>query len=145
MTIAEQVKRSYTFGDTSRYASAGRGQESEFSHEKVAAVLEPRVDELCEYIKECIDHSGLHLDGSVNNIYLTGGGLEMMVGGRDYLSKQLQCTVRSVKDKATKFNKPYYSSALGLIDLVFGSLEDREGTQGFFGKISAFFHNLLRG
>lgn len=36
-------------------------------------MLEPRVDEIAEMIKECIDESGMKLS-DWSNIYLTGGG-----------------------------------------------------------------------
>ena len=142
MATAEQLKRSYTFDGAQQTASSP--QDANFSHEKVAEVLEPRVDELCEYIKECIEHSGVRLD-NWSNVYLTGGGLALMNGGRAYLSAQLGRAVRATSPKAAKFNSPVYSSALGLIDLVFGSLEDQEEGVGVMGKISAFFRNLLKG
>ena len=143
MDEAEQIKRSYSFQDLEGEAPE-REHEGRFSHEKIATVLEPRVDELAEMIKECIDHCGVRIDGW-SNIYLTGGGLSQMVGGRAYLSERLGRTVRALPTKAAKFNSPGYSSALGLIDLVFGTLEAQEASMGLFARISAFFRRVVKG
>ncbi|MDR3052180.1 MAG: cell division protein FtsA [Oscillospiraceae bacterium] len=148
MDIAEQVKRAYSFDTAGQNVGASGTSTNRvaegYPHDKVAPVLEPRVDELCEFIKDALDHSGVHLD-SWSNIYLTGGGLAMINGGRAYLSAQLDRTVRAPAPKAAKFNSPVYSSALGLIDLVFGSLEAQEEAQGVFDKTAMFFRNLLKG
>ena len=65
--------------------SMGEGVKQEsFTQEDVAAVLEPRVDEIADMIKTCIDESGIKM-GNWSAIFLTGGGLALNRGGRDYL------------------------------------------------------------
>ena len=145
MAQCEQIKRSYVFNinaDEKQEAIAENGQSETFSHEQVARVLEPRVDEIAEMIQECIDHSGVRL-GSWSNIYLTGGGIAPMNGGRVYLSNQLGRAVRQPAAKTAKLNSPIYSSALGLVDLVFETIETSEEEGSVVGKISSFFQNLL--
>lgn len=144
MATAEQIKRSYAFQVAGAGVVTEQPQPGEPTHEDVARVLEPRVDELSEMIKDCLDHCGVRMD-SWSNIYLTGGGVAMMSGGRQYLSTQLGRTVRAPAAKAAKFNSPAYSSALGLIDLVFGSLEAQEESQGMLAKASTFFRKVIKG
>lgn len=142
MAQCEQIKRGYVFntsGEDKREATEGG---EAFTHEQVARVLEPRVDEIAEMIQDCIDHSGVRL-GSWSNIYLTGGGIAPMNGGRVYLSNQLGRAVRQPAAKTAKLNSPIYSSALGLVDLVFETLESSEEENSLLGKASSFFQKLL--
>ena len=144
MTQAEQIKRSYSFQPSGADIGELRTPVGQPDREEIARVLEPRVDEISEYIRDCLDHCGVPLD-SWSNIYLTGGGLAMMPGGRSYLSAQLGRTVRAPSPKAAKFNSPIYSSALGLIDLVFGSLESQEEASTPLSKVSGFFRKIVKG
>ena len=142
MAQCEQIKRGYvlnTSGEDKQEAAEGG---EAFTHEQVARVLEPRVDEIAEMIQDCIDHSGVRL-GSWSNIYLTGGGIAPMNGGRVYLSNQLGRAVRQPAAKTAKLNSPIYSSALGLVDLVFETLESSEEENSLLGKASSFFQKLL--
>lgn len=142
MAQCEQIKRGYVFNTSGEdKQEAAEGGEA-FTHEQVARVLEPRVDEIAEMIQDCIDHSGVRL-GSWSNIYLTGGGIAPMNGGRVYLSNQLGRAVRQPAAKTAKLNSPIYSSALGLVDLVFETLESSEEENSLLGKASSFFQKLL--
>ena len=142
MAQCEQIKRGYVFNTSGEdKQEAAEGGEA-FTHEQVARVLEPRVDEIAEMIQDCIDHSGVRL-GSWSNIYLTGGGSAPMNGGRVYLSNQLGRAVRQPAAKTAKLNSPIYSSALGLVDLVFETLESSEEENSLLGKASSFFQKLL--
>ncbi len=144
MAQCEQIKRGYVFNTSGedKQETAEGGQGETFTHEQVARVLEPRVDEIAEMIQDCIDHSGVRL-GSWSNIYLTGGGIAPMNGGRVYLSNQLGRAVRQPAAKTAKLNSPIYSSALGLVDLVFETLESSEEENSLLGKASSFFQKLL--
>ncbi len=144
MAQCEQIKRGYVFNTSGedKQETAEGGQGETFTHEQVARVLEPRVDEIAEMIQDCIDHSGVRL-GSWSNIYLTGGGIAPMNGGRVYLSNQLGRAVRQPAAKTAKLNSPIYSSALGLVDLVFETLESSEEENSLLGKVSSFFQKLL--
>lgn len=141
MQMAEQIKRSYIFGmpgGDNIEAIGDNGRTLSFSREDVARVLEPRVDEVAEEVREELNHSGVRL-GSWSNVYLTGGGLALMRGGREYLSAQLERPVRAPSPKAAKLNSPVYSSALGLMDLVFETIEQQEERGGIFDKVKGLF------
>jgi cell division protein FtsA len=146
MAMAEQVKRGYSFGNSSGdtiEAVSDSGHPQSFAREDVARVLEPRVDEIAEMVRDCLEHSGVRL-GSWSNIYLTGGGIAMMRGGREYLSRQLERPVRAPAPKAAKLNSPIYSSALGLIDLVFETIEQQEENGGILDRARTTVRNLFR-
>ncbi len=141
MALAEQVKRSYIFGmpGGDNISIIGEnGKSMSFSRDDVGKVLEPRVDEIAEQIREEINHSGVRL-GSWSNVYLTGGGLAMMRGGREYLSAQMERPIRAPSPKAAKLNSPVYSSALGLMDLVFETIEQQADSGGLFDKLKGLF------
>lgn len=141
MPMAEQIKRSYIFGmpgGDNIEAVGENGRAVSFSREDVGRVLEPRVDEIAEQIREELNGSGVRL-GSWSNVYLTGGGLSLMRGGREYLSAQLERPIRAPSPKAAKLNSPVYASALGLMDLVFETIEQQGESVGLFKKLLSLF------
>ncbi len=150
LASAEQIKREYVYGIStitqSYQVSSGEGVKSEtFTQEQVAEVLEPRVDEIAEMIKGCIEDSGVKL-GSWSTIYLTGGGLSLNRGGRDYLAGKLDRPVRETIKRTIKLSSPIYASAMGLMDLIIDTVESRSASAGgVSGGVKEFFRNLLGG
>ena len=141
MAVAEQIKRNYIFGmpgGDNIEAMLDNGRTESFERDAVARVLEPRVDEIAEEIRKNLDESGVRL-GSWSNVYLTGGGLALMRGGREYLASQLERPVRAPSPKAAKLNSPIYSSSLGLMDLVFETIEQQTEKSGLFDRVKGFF------
>ena len=141
MPMAEQIKRSHIFGvpgGDNIEVVGENGRMASFPREDVARVLEPRVDEIAESIREELNSSGVRL-GSWSNVYLTGGGLSLMRGGREYLSAQLERPIRAPSPKAAKLNSPVYASALGLMDLVFETIEQQNESAGLFDKVKNLF------
>ncbi len=142
LTAAEQIKRQYVFGlsagQTTFEAIGQSGTTETFTREKVEEVLEARADEICEQIKDAIKDSGVRL-GNWSPVYLTGGGLTINRGGRDYLAAKLDKPVRELPRKAVKLSSPAYSSALGLLDLIIDTLVNRSaptnGITGFFKSL----------
>ena len=147
---AEQIKREYVYGistiSQSYTVTGGDGVKADtFTQEQVTEVLEPRVDEIAEMIKECIDESGMKLS-DWSNIYLTGGGLSLNRGGRDYLAAKLEKPVRDTVKRTIKLSSPIYASAMGLMDLIIDTIESRNvPASGFSGGIKDFFRSLLGG
>ena len=84
--------------------------------------------------------------GSWSTIYLTGGGLSLNRGGRDYLSAKLEKPVRDTVKRTIKLSSPIYASAMGLMDLIIDTIEARNATSsGVAGGIKDFFKSLLGG
>lgn len=144
MVVCEKIKRGFVFGadDQVQEVVTESGKPESYTHEQVADVLEPRVDELCEMILECIESSGIRLTGE-SNLYLTGGGIAMMNGARIYISKKLGRTVRIASNRTAKLNSPIYSSVLGLADMVFDTLESNAESESIIEKITNFFSSLF--
>ena len=103
-------------------------------------VLEARAEEICEAIRDAIQDSGLKLS-KWSPIYLTGGGLAINRGGREYLAAKLERTVRELPRKAVKLSSPAYSSALGLLDLLIDTTASARASGGMGG----FFRSLFGG
>ena len=53
----------------------------------------------------------------------------MMRGGREYLASKLGRSVKVSMVKTAKLNSPLYASALGLVSLIFDSIEQQEGAE----------------
>jgi len=147
---AENIKRQYVYGlatpNTVYDVPGVDGQKPmSFPREKVAEIIEARVDEIAEEIIKAIDESGIKL-GNWSNIYLTGGGLAFNRGGKDYLSGKLEKPVRDTPKRTTKLNSHAFSSALGLLDLIIDTIEHQhQPAYGPLGKVKSFFRSLMGG
>ncbi|HPF87382.1 MAG TPA: cell division FtsA domain-containing protein [Candidatus Limiplasma sp.] len=149
LASAEQIKREYVYGVSGKNQSysvfMGEGVKHEaFTQEDVAAVLEPRVDEISDMIKTCIEESGIKT-GNWSAIFLTGGGLALNRGGRDYLSGRLGKPVRETVKRTIKLSSPIYASAMGLMDLIIDTVEARTAPSAATGGVKDFFKSLLGG
>ncbi|MGI6738676.1 MAG: cell division FtsA domain-containing protein [Christensenellales bacterium] len=142
---AEQIKRSFIFGSQNNQKAfeitGANGITQNFERSEVESKLMPRVDEICEAIDQAIKDSGIRL-GNWSSIYLTGGGLAINKGGREYLSDKLGRPVRELPRKAVKLSSPIYASALGLLDLIIDTRIEAAATSG---GVKAFFRKLLGG
>jgi len=141
---AENIKKAYVFG-----VSAGEetftepdrdGVNKTFTREEVAEVLEPRVEEIAEAIHDAVKGSGVRL-GSWSVAYLTGGGLAINRGAREFLSAKLDRPVRDLPRKTGKMSSPIYTSALGVLDVTIDTLINTNANRG----LRAFFNNLFGG
>jgi len=149
LASAEQIKREYVYGVSGKNqnysVSMGEGvKHKSFSQEEVATVLEPRVDEISDMIKNCIEESGIK-PGNWSAIFLTGGGLALNRGGRDYLSGRLEKPVRETVKRTIKLSSPVYASAMGLMDLIIDTVEARTAPNAASGGVKEFFRSLLNG
>lgn len=151
MKAAEQIKREYIFMPD-EFDPAGdpeviddRGQRLTFPRSLVQSIIENTVGELIGMIDLALKDCDRYL-AARSQVYVTGGGLAMMRGGREYLASKLGRSVRVSMAKAAKLNSPVFASTLGLVDLVFESIEQRTpqedtlpgrlagGIRGLFGK-----------
>lgn len=151
LPAAEQVKRAFIYGSSApvgqvyNVSTSDNGVAEEFTQEQVSEILEPRVEELAEAVDECIKHSGITL-GQWSTIYLTGGGISMNRGGREFLAGKLERPVREIPKRTMKLNSPIYSSSLGLMDLIIDTIEQQHApTPGILGAVKDFFRSLLGG
>ncbi|HPY94973.1 MAG TPA: cell division FtsA domain-containing protein [Clostridia bacterium] len=142
---AEQVKRGFEFGQSSTKNSfdvlLSNGATQTFTREKVSEILLPRADEIAEAIISAVKESGVRL-GNWSPVYLTGGGLAINKGGREYLSEKMERPVRELPRKAVKLSSAIYSSSLGLLDLI---IDTRNTANAGQSGLAGFFRGLLNG
>lgn len=145
MRAAEQIKRNYVFNpdefdqDTFAEVYDARGRRLTFPREVVRECVERSMDELCGLIDETLKSDALELLGARSQIYLTGGGIAMMRSAREYLAEKIGRPVKAAAPKTAKMNSPVYSSALGLMDLTFDSIERTDVQEdSFSSKLTGF-------
>ena len=140
LRAAEQIKRNYVFNpdefDENAFAEAidARGRRLTFPREEVRECIERSMNELCDMIDMTIKNDVIELMGPRSQVYLTGGGISLMRGARDYLAEKIDTPVKASAPKTAKMNSPVYSSALGLLDLTFDSIERHDSEDNSFGK-----------
>ncbi len=143
MAAAEEVKRAYIFGMNSGPNIEVRDTSGSYSfpREEVARVLEPRAEEISEHVTAAIARMGLQY-GPRSGYYLSGGGFSLMRGGREFVSNIIGKPMRVVDLHSAQLNSPVYASTLGLIDMVFDSIE-RNTDMGIVWKVGNFFRELF--
>lgn len=146
LDIAEQIKRSFLFNpdefdqDNFYEAMDEDGRRLQFTRDVVLRVVDEQMDELCDKIDKTLKNDAAQLFGPRTQIFLTGGGIALMRGGREYLAAKLGRTVKVPAAKAARLNSPIYTSALGLVNLIFDSLETPDGE----GKMANKFFGFLK-
>lgn len=147
MRAAEQIKRNYVFNpdefdkDSVAEVYDGVGNRITFPREQVREIVERSVDTLADMIGQTIETDAAQFLGPRSQVYLTGGGVALMRGAREYLSGKIGRPVKVTAAKSSKMNSPVYSSALGLADLIFDSVEQTGAAEGAAGK----FRGILKG
>ncbi len=150
MHAAERIKREYIFmpdefdpqGDHEVWMEDGT--RLLFRRDDVQEIVEARVDELAEMIELTIAEAKSRLSPR-SQMFLTGGGIAMMRGGREYMAEQVKRSIKAPMAKTAKHNSPVFASTLGLIDLVFDSIEQREGEEeSFFGRVADSIRGLVK-
>ncbi|MBR6027661.1 MAG: hypothetical protein IKP40_01115 [Clostridia bacterium] len=144
----DKIKRSYVFGietstETFDIPPLAGTKGASFTRQQVNEVLLPLVDTLADEISATIEESGVRMTDKTT-VYMTGGGLAMNKGARQYLSDKLGLTVREVSNKTTNLNTHTLSSSLGLLDLVMETVEQANAQQSG-GRFSRFFKALMGG
>ncbi len=146
MRMAEQVKRAYLFNpdefDQDNFYSAydENDQRFDFPRNGVTRHMEESMDELCDLIDKTLKNDAAQYFGPRSQFYLTGGGIALMRGGREYLAARIGRPVKVPVQKTAKLNNPVYASALGLTSLIFDSIEQQDaGEPGLSKKIAGLF------
>lgn len=136
MRAAEQIKRRYVFNpdefDQDAYSEVigAGGERLSFPRDYVQRPVEKSVDELCDMIDLTLKNDAAAFLGPRSQIFLTGGGIALMRGGREYLAAKLGRPVKVPVAKSAKMNSPVYASGLGLVDLIFDSIEQQTPKEG---------------
>lgn len=146
MRAAEEIKRGYVFNpdefdrDSFSEVYDEAGNRITFPREVVSEIVENSVAELAEMIDLTIKNDAAQYLTSRSQVFLTGGGLVLMRGGREYLSAKIGLPVKVAVAKSSKMNSPVFASSLGLADLVFDSIEQhQEEDEGVGSKLRKLF------
>ncbi len=126
---AESVKRAFTFDGTGDIELGDGNGAQHFERAFTTEIITARVDELADMIREALEGTAVKPDANAP-LYLTGGGVSMMRGGREYMAKALKRNIKIPSARAGKLNSPPYASALGLIDMVFDKIDMQNGDTG---------------
>lgn len=136
MRAAEQIKRRYVFNpdefDQDAYSEVigAGGERLSFPRDYVQRPVEKSVDELCDMIDLTLKNDAAAFLGPRSQIFLTGGGHRADARGREYLAAKLGRPVKVPVAKSAKMNSPVYASGLGLVDLIFDSIEQQTPKEG---------------
>lgn len=131
---AEQLKRSVCLGENEDtllnppVCYDNNGRRVRFDAEEVCQVVRSALDDVCLMIKRTDEDAEEELVPR-SKVYLTGGGLALLRGGTEYLEKYLGRKVEEAITVSKKLGSPEYTSVLGLVDLIFDSIEQRFGEQ----------------
>ena len=146
MRAAEQIKQNYVFNpdeydrDSFSEVIDDSGERLTFPREVISENVEQSVGELANMIDMTIRNDVGALLGARSQVFLTGGGLAMMHGGKEYLSARISRPVKISVAKTSNLNSPVYSAALGLADLTFDSIEaPEEEPETIVGRIKNIF------
>ena len=120
------------------------GRRITFDEELVVDCMRASVNELCGMIERTLEEDAQELIIARTPVFLTGGGLALIRGGREYLASFLQRNVKVPQARSANLNSPGYSSVLGLVDLIFDAIEQRSPEQETLpGRLADGFRGLF--
>ena len=80
-------------------------------------IASSRISMICQLIDKCIEISTINYP-KYFPVYLTGGGLSMIKGAKEEVSKNLGRTVEIVNGNLPQFTRPFTSSLVALCDCI---------------------------
>lgn len=118
--VAEMVKRRYVFSldyqDSMELIRTPDGTRS-VERSTIQYIIEERAKELCFMVDDTMRELGVDI-GRQPGICLTGGGLAMVRGSREYLEDMLGLKVQRDMPWMPRMNSPNYASAFGTLEFV---------------------------
>ena len=135
---AENLKRKVVLSlaatDSDFYEVNVNGNVTPVSAKLTNEIVSARLDMIVELINKCL----IRMKGnSYLPIFITGGGVCLLKGGKDYISKGVGENVEILSSRVPQLSKPTYSSVLGLLDLALK--EKRTQKTSLLQKIKGWF------
>lgn len=122
-TLKRKVVLSLDASDNDFYEIVnGTGSVTPVSAKLTNEIVGARVDMIATMISRSLSA----LKGSYNGylpVYLTGGGICYLKGGKDYLSKAIGSNIEILSPQVPQLNRPHFSSVLGLLDLALAQVK----------------------
>lgn len=140
----EELKRRYQFAMLAdqpiqyQMQSADSSHVERYSQEKLDAMVHPVVNELCDKIKKALIESGCNITPE-NKMYLTGGGLVKNKGAKEYIQNRLGRSVVELPYVTINMTEPYFSSSMGLVDIIIADGKQSTADKGVGGFIKRLF------
>jgi len=129
-----KVNLSFDASDNDVYNVNVDGRALSFPAQRVNSLVQRYVKALGDYINKALSLSKSDFPASLP-LYLSGGGISGIRGAKEYLGKVLGRQAElAVPGIAPGYNKPYYSSSIGLAEYAF-SKEDELRSGGLFNRI----------
>ena len=131
---AELLKRSAVVGEDRKtlvnppISHDREGRRIKYKDEIVCGLVEAALDDVCEMLRRTQRDAQREL-AIQSVVYLSGGGIANLRGGDKFLARKLDRKVYTVDIKSNKLGSPEYASVLGLVDLIFDSIEQRIAEQ----------------
>lgn len=140
--VEEKIKQSYNFNSTNQdetYVIPATEDKPAVTirRDQVAPIIEAKVEEIADEINKALEEGGVKL-GKWSNVYLTGGGLMLNKGGKDFLAGKLHRIIREAQRTNNKMTSHVFSSAVGLTILAVTTQEEQKtpegGAKGLFSR-----------
>jgi cell division protein FtsA len=136
-SVAELVKRRYVFSldyqDSVELLRTPQGTRS-VERAQIQYILEERAKELCFMVDDSMREMGVDMR-QPPVLCLTGGGMAMIRGSREYLEDMLGMKVRRDMPWMPRMNSPNYASAFGTLEFVLHTGSEDALSQGEGGVL----------
>jgi len=145
LETAEQVKRRFVFLQeplsSTEIVRMPNGAKR-VDHAAIELILEARAGELVSLIRASLKEMGISPEASPVT-YLTGGGIAMMKGGIEYLSRGLQLNIQRDTPWVADMDTPNYTSSFSALDFVLRATSDDVVTNTSPGTLVDRLRNLF--
>lgn len=141
---AEGFKRWYAFNaptsekQVAAVAAGGLHKVQNIDINRLSRVIEHVVYRLSMRIKYTLDECGYRLD-TRSIIHVTGGGLGLMRGYKQYLGVLLQKQIKISAPNTPVLNSPVYTSAVALIHEAHIAEQEKPNTPGLLSTLKALW------
>lgn len=89
-------------------------------------IVSARLDMIASMISKSLAMLKTSAGGAYLPIYLTGGGISYLKGGKDFLSKQLGFNIEILAPQVPQLSRAHFSSVLGLLDLSLAKTQTKK-------------------
>ena len=83
----------------------------------VEDIIKARIDMICDGILKSLEFSGIEYP-KYFPVFLTGGGVSLIKGAKEYISKILDRPIEILSTKMPEFSKPYHVQLLSLAEFA---------------------------
>ncbi len=137
---AESLKRkivlSLDVSDEDCYEINIDGKVTPFSARMVNEIVASRIEMIATNINRCLNSSEISYSAN-SKIYLTGGGIAYLKGGKDYFSKAIGREVEIIAPPVPELNRPHYSSTIGILNMAL--MQEENLNKNIFKKFLNLF------